>query len=168
MDRAHLKLQAYLDGELPECECREITEQLNRDADSAALMQELRQTRDCLCAAETDKALSVPETREFYWSKIQREIQRQTKESPARGAVPLMDKLRRWLIPATGLALAGLVCLLVIPGSPSSNPATALETAVADSGAFTYHDFSAGTTLVWISYPADNEVAKPGAPNTLQ
>ena len=35
-----------------------------------------------------------------------------------------------------------------------------IETALADSGAFTYRDYSAGTTLVWLSYPADNEVAE--------
>ena len=34
-----------------------------------------------------------------------------------------------------------------------------METALADSGAFTYHDYSAGATLVWLSYPAEDEVA---------
>jgi len=35
-----------------------------------------------------------------------------------------------------------------------------IETALADAGAFTYRDYSAGTTLVWLSYPADTEVAE--------
>jgi hypothetical protein len=30
-----------------------------------------------------------------------------------------------------------------------------VEFALADAGAFTYRDYSAGTTLVWFSYPAD-------------
>ena len=33
------------------------------------------------------------------------------------------------------------------------------ETALADPGAFTYRDYASGTTLVWLSYPAENELA---------
>jgi hypothetical protein len=33
------------------------------------------------------------------------------------------------------------------------------ETALADAGTFTYRDFSARATLVWLTYPAENEVA---------
>jgi hypothetical protein len=33
------------------------------------------------------------------------------------------------------------------------------ETAFDDSGAFTYHDFSAGATLVWLPYPAEKDIA---------
>jgi hypothetical protein len=29
------------------------------------------------------------------------------------------------------------------------------ESSLADTGAFTYRDFSTGTTLVWLSYPAE-------------
>jgi len=32
---------------------------------------------------------------------------------------------------------------------------------MADTGAFTYHDYTAQATLVWFSYPAENEIAEP-------
>ncbi|MEI6783081.1 MAG: hypothetical protein WCQ21_19415, partial [Verrucomicrobiota bacterium] len=55
--------------------------------------------------------------------------------------------------------VAGVV--LTRPTGPAGRTAVAeIETALADSGAFTYRDYSAGTTLVWLSYPADNEVAE--------
>ena len=43
-----------------------------------------------------------------------------------------------------------------------------METAMTDSGAFTYRDYDAGTTLIWLSYPSDNEVAKATPAATLQ
>jgi len=42
------------------------------------------------------------------------------------------------------------------------------ETALADSGAFTYHDDSAGVTLVWLSYPAEKEVAENDEMDTVE
>jgi negative regulator of sigma E activity len=166
--RDQLRIQAFLDGELPEDEVREIAERVNRDQELAALMAELRQTRDFLTGAELD--LKVPETREFYWSKIQREIRRQEAAmAPTPGpAVGRFAWLRRLLVPASGIGLAALVCLLVIQGNPPTNSKGGMETALADSGAFTYHDYSAGATLVWLSYPADNEVADTDELGTLE
>ena len=46
------------------------------------------------------------------------------------------------------------------PAGPVGHSATTgIETALADAGAFTYRDYSAGATLVWLTYPAENEVA---------
>jgi anti-sigma factor RsiW len=151
-----LKLQSYLDGELPEAEAREVANWLAKDADAAALLNELRQTRKALVGFESD--LRLPETREFFWSKIQHQIERQ--DAPAQTPetrIPWVARLRKFLMPATGLAVIALLALVVThgPTGPESNAETALE----DSGAFTYHDYSAGATLVWLSYPADNEVA---------
>jgi len=78
-DKAQLKLQAYLDGELPEGEARELATGLAQDQEAAALLAELRQTRDAIAGSEQVRAL--PESREFYWSKIQRAIER--AEAPA-------------------------------------------------------------------------------------
>src|SRR4051812_3107727 len=72
-EEQQLKLQAFLDGELPERDAREITAWLQRDAAAAALFAELKATRQALAAAETPVAL--PESREFYWSKIARDLQ---------------------------------------------------------------------------------------------
>jgi anti-sigma factor RsiW len=154
-----LKLQAYLDGELTEAEARGVADWLARDAEASALGQELRQTREALKGFE--EAIKLPESREFYWSKIQREIQRQEGHAP-RPQAPFLARLQRFLVPAAGLALLGLAGLLALPHS-----AAPFETALADSGAFTYHDDSARTTLVWLSYPAENDVAEDEEAGTL-
>jgi hypothetical protein len=52
--------------------------------------------------------------------------------------------------------------LMLIPpaGSTGRTVAAEIETALADSGVFTYRDYSAGATLVWLSYPAEDEAAE--------
>ena len=62
---AQLKLQAHLDGELPEGEAREVTNWLARDREAVALYGELRNTRQALVGYEVGVAL--PESREFFW-----------------------------------------------------------------------------------------------------
>lgn len=159
-----LKLQAYLDGELPENEAREVSARLAREQDAAALLAELQQTRDCLAGFEAE--VKLPETREFYWSKIRREIERQ--EAPQSIAAPtptIWARLRRYLVPATGVALLAIAGLIAGRGGAPALVAT--ETAVADSGAMVYHDYAAGATFVWLSYPAEDDVANENDDATL-
>jgi len=149
-----LKLQAYLDGELSESESREVENRLAREPDAAALLAELRQTGEALAGFE--EGIQLPESREFYWSKIQRQISapeplREATPSPA----PLIQRLRRLFVPLAGLALVTVAVLVSIPSAPQEN--IGVETSLADSGAMVYHDYSAGATFVWLSYPADKE-----------
>lgn len=151
-----LKLQAYLDGELTEREAHEMAQRIGRDQEAAALLTELRQTGQALAGFGQD--LQLPESREFYWSKIQGQIARlapvpQGHPSPFAALV----RLRRYLVPAAGLALLVIAGLMATQGpSQESGP---IETALADPGAMIYHDYSAGATFVWLSYPADKEIA---------
>jgi len=41
------------------------------------------------------------------------------------------------------------------------------ETTFADSGAFTYRDYASGMTLVWVSYPAENDFIETNPGNRL-
>jgi anti-sigma factor RsiW len=156
-----LKVQAYLDGELSEAEAREVANRLARDQGAIALMNELRHTRQAVSGFES--GFRVPESREFYWSKIQRAIERlEPKPEQKPEAIPFILRLRRLLVPTTALAAAALVALMVVRGGA---PLTG-ETSLEDTGAFTYHDYSAGATLVWLSYPADdpaNDFEDPSA-----
>lgn len=150
-----LKLQAFLDGELSEPEAREISSWVAQDAEATALVRELRNTRQAFKISEAP--VRLPESREFYWSKIHREIERlEPVRTPAPG-LSFFARLRRMLVPvgaAAALVIAGLLAghqagWLKLGGAPD------MEMTVADSGAFTYHDYASGTTLVWVSYPAD-------------
>jgi len=150
-----LKLQAYLDGELPESELREIANRLARDEGAAALLKELRQTRDAIAGFENE--IRLPEARDFYWSKIEREIQRlDPPVGDTAPSVPLISRLRRFLVPAAGVALLVIAGLVATQGPSDEN--APIETALADPGAMIYHDYSAGATFVWLSYPADKDL----------
>ena len=161
---SELKLQAYLDGELPEAEARAVKVWLDKEPGAAELLAELRQTGVALAGFES--AIRVPESREFYWSKIAREIERLERVEPRNTEVPWLVRLQRMLMPATALALLVMGGLMALR---SELPKTdEMETAMTDSGAFTYRDYDAGTTLIWLSYPSDNEVAKAAPAATLQ
>ena len=83
-----IKLQALLDGELPETEARAMLNLIARDAEAAALHTELKNTRQAL--AKFERPIQLPESREFYWSKIAREIERaepQSEPAPRRHGI---------------------------------------------------------------------------------
>ncbi|HEV2391025.1 MAG TPA: hypothetical protein VG146_01545 [Verrucomicrobiae bacterium] len=149
-----LKLQAHLDGELSEAEARQVVERLGRDPEAASLFAELSQTREAVAGFE--QGITLPETREFYWSKIERDIRRVDRAGRDEAPVGVLALWQRLLVPATGLVLVALACFLGIRSFHFSTPA--VETAVTDAGTFTYHDSSAGATLVWLSYPAEREI----------
>jgi len=90
-----LKVQAWLDGELPEAEAREIAEWLATDREAAALAGELRNTRQALAGHEAE--IRLPESREFFWSKIEREIQRREDLARPTRQESFLARLRRFL-----------------------------------------------------------------------
>jgi len=164
-EELQLKVQAYLDGELPTGEAREVADLIAHDADARSLRAELGNTRAALKVFETE--LKLPESREFYWSKIQREISRLEKPQPIEEPAWFTAWLRRFLAPA------GAVAALVIAATLAwhqINRGFALETemAFADSDAFTYRDYPKGVTLVWLSYPAENEFTDLVPGNTFE
>jgi len=156
-----LKLQAYLDGELPATECPEVEALLAQDANARALLAELRNTSSALKGYEADLKLS--ESRDFYWSKIRRAISQPVTGEPV-GRLSLGAWLRRILVPAGAFAAITIAVLLALPQPKGSG---ASFTDVTDSVAFTYHNYDTGATLVWLDYPAENDVATPNTDDTL-
>ena len=165
-----LKLQAFFDGELPEAEAREVAALLARDAEATALLGELKNTRKALDGFE--KGVTLPESREFFWSKIQREIERSAPTPRPVESVSVFAILRRWLVPASAVAALAIVSLIATKQfTPAihlvATPSTV--TKLADSSAFTYQDKDAGVTLVWFSVPADkNPFAEVDGATILQ
>lgn len=162
-----LKLQAYLDGELPSSEAKAVSVLLTQDADARALLAELTNTHSALAGFESE--IKLPESREFYWSKIVRDIQRQDLSVPKHPPAPIFAFLRRLAIPS-GVMVTLLMGVLVVRqqlGIDSRFTAMENDTAQADAGTFTYRDFASGTTLVWLSYPAEKEFAENSPAATL-
>jgi anti-sigma factor RsiW len=159
MSERELKLQAYLDNELGPEEAREVANWLAQDQDAVALLHTLRATRQALSTFEI--GVRVPESREFYWSRIRRQIEQAEAAQPVAARPSWIAQLRRFLAPATAVALL-VIAGVVVTRDVSWTPATAAETALTDAKAFTYRDYNAGTTLVWLSYPADQEMGGSG------
>jgi anti-sigma factor RsiW len=167
------KLQAFLDGELPEREAREILSWTQRDGAAAALLAELKNTRAAM--SKVGPHLSLPESREFFWSKIEREIQRREPVAATAPEVSIIAALRRWLLPAVAvgaLVIAGMIAHFNVPKAAVETVADAdtlnVESTLANADATTYRDASEGTTLVWFSSTADDSAApdiKPSAIN---
>ena len=116
-----LKLQAWVDGELPASEAARVAELARMDPAAAALAAELRMTHGFLAGNEPE--VKLPESREFHWSKIQRAIERAEAEPAARESLPWLVSLRRFLVPVSGVALVAFLSVVSI-GVFNRNTAT--------------------------------------------
>jgi len=156
-----LKLQAHLDGELSPAEARGIQARLARDPEARALLAELTATTAALADFEDGRRL--PESREFFWSKIEREIHRDASSASPSAALPWWAGWRRWLVPI------GTAAMVALAGLMATRPGLApeAEAELADPGAFTYRDYTARTTLVWLSYPAEKEFPADDGSDTM-
>jgi anti-sigma factor RsiW len=154
-EEQQLNLQAFLDGELPEAEARAVAAWVARDEAATRLLGELRHTRNALLQGWPEPKL--PESREFFWSKIERQIQRLEPAAPPSEPLAWLRRLRRVLVPVgAGAALLVALTFTMVHLEllrPSTAPDT--EMASADTETFTYHDYANGTTLVWLGYPAE-------------
>src|SRR5580658_8042220 len=102
-----LKVQAWLDGELPDHEARRLGEWIARDPEASALAAELGCVRQAMFGNEAAGPLG--ESREFYWSKIERQIQREAGARRTDG-LPWYARWRRFMAPMAGAA--ALACVL--------------------------------------------------------
>ncbi|MBI3414989.1 MAG: hypothetical protein HY043_06650 [Verrucomicrobia bacterium] len=147
------KLQALLDGELSPDEARQVTEWLAGDAAAKALFAELKATKAAIAGNEQEIRLS--ESREFYWSKIARQIERED-------AVAVGDPRKtpfawmRWFAPLAGTATLVIVLALALrlrPGLRSGGLASAdaFEPPHEDSSIISFHSDSEGISVVWVA-----------------
>jgi anti-sigma factor RsiW len=160
-EELQLKLQAYLDGEMPSGEAKVVRDLLARDAAARDLLAELTHTRDALAGHEA--MIKLPESREFYWSKIQREIARETK-SERSASFSLSAWLRRMLVPAGAVAAVAIAVMLSLPHRDGTED---YSTSSDEAATFTYHNYATGTTLVWLDYTSENDFSEADSDDTL-
>jgi negative regulator of sigma E activity len=157
-----LELQAYLDGELAALDAQRVAASVAQDSEAQRLLEELRLTRAALKANET--VVAVPESREFYWTKIEREIQR---SGPADERVPAASwwhAWRRYLIPASAAATAALVCLLALQPGSAEDPLRHLtegETLDEHTTSIAFHSAKENIYVVWISNKPTDQDGQP-------
>jgi anti-sigma factor RsiW len=162
---AQLKLQAYLDGELPEAEARDVAKLLAQDQEAVLLLGELRNTRQAIKGSEA--VVQLPESREFYWSKISRKIERLDQPARVEQKRPFIFRLQRFLVPVTG-ALAVAVFLGITLFGTSGTTLGETELATEDMGAITFRSESEGMTTVWLYDRGDSELSDDLAPDSVE
>ncbi len=145
-----LKLQAYVDGELPDREARAMAESLKRDERQRALHDGLRSIKSLLREHEPEHA--VPETREFYWLQIRRGI----AVEPVRRATAAgwLSGWLRWLVPVGATALLCVYWLWPTEGRSGSTAGLLvgheIETPLVETTSFAFRSESAAMTVVWV------------------
>ena len=140
-----LKLQALLDGELDARETREFEALLAQDVQSAALMQELKWTKGAIVGNEAE--VKLPETREFFWSKIQRGIEAGEKQA---ATAPVGHAWwTKLLYPATGLA-AMVAVMFVVSGGRGTDDADT-ESVPEDVSAVSFRSESERMSVVYVA-----------------
>ncbi len=152
--QTELKLQAYLDGELSSSEARAIGELVARDKECLALIEALKGTRALLAGNETP--VQVPESREFYWSKIQRQIEREEQSPSGSNAAEVYLRWIRFLAPAG--VLVALVVFVVVALRHFTPPGPALamddsheiETPLEETSSFSFRSEADAMTVVWV------------------
>ncbi len=149
-----IKLQAHLDGELADRDAQAVVLLIESDADARALFGELQHTRVLLRGNETQ--FRLPESREFFWSKIEREITRLENAPSVTGTPAWLLFFRRHFAAATGTCVAACLVLFVAFQINWMSPDLfeEIENPLEDTGSFSFRSESQQMTLVWISNPA--------------
>ena len=164
-----LKLQAYLDGELSEREAREVADWIARDGNAEALLSELKLTASLV--QQNEPVAALPESREFYWSKIERAIEA-AECAPAQGAVPFFAQFRRFLAPFAGVALVLFLGVLSLKlNTPGNDPfvqhLAEVESLNESVSSFSFRSQSENMFVVWLSEKSDSVVGDPSDPEGM-
>ena len=143
-----LKYQAFVDGELSESEARRMAEAVENDADARALVTELRSTKAVLAGNEPE--VTLPESREFFWGKIQRQIERlEAEPANAPGWSGVWTAWRRFVAPLAGVAVItflGMVAVRLYSPEPVDYLAE-IENLSEESTAYSFR--SGNMFVVW-------------------
>ena len=158
-----LQIQAWVDGELTPAEARRVETALAGDPAAQALAANLRTLQQHL--REAEPSLQVPETREFYFSRIARGIEhetrsreRQTADAPRRHA--LLPYWLRWALPAAGLVAALAFFLRPHDNHPVAATAIAavptmagheVDATAPEMTTLTFYSARDAATVVWVS-----------------
>ena len=155
-----LKLQAWVDGELPEVEAREVAAFVQKHNDAQALVGELRVTSAFLAGNELEATLS--ESGDFYWSKIQRQIEQEEKAAARPPGVSWTFAWRRLMAPLSGIALIAFLSILSLnvfqrqSVDDSAKYLVEVENLSEDIGSISYRSQSENMFVVYL-YKKDQE-----------
>ncbi len=163
-----LKVQAWLDNELSAKEAVEVAALVATDVGAQALAAELKSLKAAVHGNEL--GLTVPESREFHWSKIERAIAHAEKAAPqaeAAGVSPFFAWIRNWIAPMAGLAALVAVLIVVVPRS-SEPEYSETEAPSEDVGVIHFKDPASGMTIIWFYDQAGNPIQNPDSIDNVE
>ncbi len=142
-----LEIQSSVDGQLSSQRQEAVARLLSSDMEARQLHQQLTAVREVLQRHEP--VIRIPETREFYWSQLERRLQA-PKPAPAATGSP-SALMWRWLAPMMGLSAV----IAVIALQPFTNSgARSFQLGSGSPQASTVTTFSSeadGVTIHWIN-----------------
>jgi len=140
-----LDLQAYVDGELEAGRRAEVERVLADDAAARVLVEDLRRLGEIV--REHEPIHRVQESREFYWSQIQRRIEQEERaEARASGSASRAVHWLRWLVPALGVAAVAV--MVTLPRQRVAELASG--TPSGEFVSVTFRSDSEGVTVHWV------------------
>ena len=156
------RVQAFVDGELPAADQALVEALIQEDPELKQLHEELTQGREWLRGNEPER--SVPEPRDFYWSKIATGIERaehqeaQMEDAAHRSGVEQSFWLR-WLLPMGSVAAVLVLAMLAQfegPKTPGANEQKAasyheVDNPLETGSLITFRSNTEGVTVVWIT-----------------
>ncbi len=146
-----LRVQACLDHEVSQRESREIAALLDQDPEARAISAQLGEIRTLLRNHEPE--FKLPESREFYWSKIERAIREQAVPAPAKKSVGRYPWWVRVFAPAAGAAFLFFAAMSVVKMAHGPSELSFLheiETPLPDTTSMSFYSASEGMTVVWV------------------
>lgn len=151
-----LHLQAWIDGELDAPAARRIAARVEREPELREQAERLRQVSALL--RDNPPVRTVPEPRDFYWSRIRQGIERTAPTAPTASSGHPGSPLRwlGWLLPAGAAALAAILLFRPLPPMGSAglqSPALTgheIDTPSGDLSSLTYYASQDGMTVVWL------------------
>jgi anti-sigma factor RsiW len=142
-----IKIQAYVDGELSVRERSKVEALLEKDPEARALCDALMAMQEVVTGNEP--VMNLPESREFFWSKIERELTagERITEAPKQTAAPWWMK---FLVPfGAAFCLLAVLSVSTQKGNTTVSPELAV-TEVETSGGFTVYAPEENMTIVWV------------------
>jgi anti-sigma factor RsiW len=155
-----LKLQAWVDGELSESEARQVAALVHEHPEARDLVGELRVTKSFLVGNEPEAKL--PESGDFYWSKIHRAIEREEQAAARLPDASWTLAWRRLMAPLSGVALIVFLSILSLnifqqqSANDNASYLVEVENLSDDIGSISYRSQSENMFVVYL-YKKDQE-----------
>ena len=152
-----LKIQALVDGELTEFEAGKLRDRIKNDIRLQILHERLMQMKNLISKHEMPRVL--PESSDFYWSKIAQEIEAGGSAAQSSAQSLGMKWVFRRLAPLLGIASVALLITLQGPNLPDLGIVLdhnhELELLADEIDVMTFNSADDSMSVVWIDYSMD-------------